>query len=322
MPFGYVPDYRDRRDLVSTLKDIYLRLFGMPFYAQRVGSRFVFHTLGQVKGQKVLDAGCGDGLFSIELAQKGAIVYGVDISEPALNRARSRVQQLQLDHRICLLRASAAQLPFATSYFDSIICHSVLEHIPDDVESLKEMNRVLKPSGRLVLTVPADFETANRIFPRLAKALLRLPRKVRAKIGSRPLVEAESLLQFCSLVIERYNQRFGYSEEDIPNKLQMAGFESTSFRHLLKMFGIAPLDLTDALSCFDVTYTEAEAFGYVAKHEWIIGLCFPIFYAISYLDSILPPGAPGVALGITARKQLSVSQESKGTECGIAIALS
>ena len=314
-----MPDYRNSRDLESRLKDIYFRLLGMPYYAQHIGSRLIFHELGEVKGQKVLDAGCGDGVFAIELAKKGAIVCGVDVSEAALDRAQRRVRELKLDQRVSLFNASATQLPFTAGHFDKCICYSVLEHISDNVGALEEMNRVLKVGGLLVLTVPADFETADKISPRLAKALLRLPRKLRTAIGSRPLIEAESLLQFCSLVIEPYSQQFGYSREEICGSLRESGFEVKSFQHLLKTFGIIPLDLMDALSCFSVKY--GGEFGYVAKHEWLFGLCFPLFYAISYLDSLLHSDAPGVALGITARKQAQIRQELKDVKCGIAIDL-
>lgn len=100
-----------------------------------------------IDGDKVLDVGCGSGKFIELLLQK--ILYGVDISDKYLDIAKERgykeVYQTDL---------SCDQLPFPNKLFDSVICMEVLEHLFDPVHALAEINRVLKPNGTLVISVP------------------------------------------------------------------------------------------------------------------------------------------------------------------------
>lgn len=66
MPFSYVPDYRDSRDLTSKLKDVYFRLFGIPFISRRIEARFLLSEFPKTNAEtRILDGGCGDGLFTI-----------------------------------------------------------------------------------------------------------------------------------------------------------------------------------------------------------------------------------------------------------------
>jgi len=67
-----------------------------------------------------------------------------------VDRARGRLRG-----DIAFVVADAQTLPFADSSFDKVMCTEVLEHVPDDVAALQELSRVLKPSGKLVLSVPA-----------------------------------------------------------------------------------------------------------------------------------------------------------------------
>jgi ubiquinone/menaquinone biosynthesis C-methylase UbiE len=274
----------------------------MPFYERRVESRLVFHKLGKVRGLKVVDLGCGDGLFTIELACKGALMSGVDMNEMALTRAQRRVHQLHLDNKVTLVSADVSVLPFPNNYFDKAICNCTLEHIPNDLETLMEINRVLKDEGLLVITVPFVFEVQEKVPLRLAKALLRLPNKIKRAIGSRELIEAESFYQYCHVIIEKYaHARFGYSAGEIIGKLRQASFDVESISHYLKMFGAMPVDLRNSFDCFHVE-REGE-FGYVGRHEWLLGLCFPLFYAVAMLDYLLPSRAPGLGMCVAARKK-------------------
>jgi SAM-dependent methyltransferase len=95
----------------------------------------------------ILDAGCGTGAMSIRLKQWGRVV-SADFSPLALQFSRRR----GLNHLLC---ADAMRLPFEVGTFDTIVSMDVLEHIPDDALALREFYRVLKPGGRVILTVPA-----------------------------------------------------------------------------------------------------------------------------------------------------------------------
>lgn len=95
----------------------------------------------------ILDAGCGTGLLMQQLQPLGE-VDGVDISEEALEFCRKR----GLGN---VKRADVLQLPFEAESFDLITALDVLEHLDDDVASLREFRRVLRPGGRVFVFVPA-----------------------------------------------------------------------------------------------------------------------------------------------------------------------
>ena len=99
-------------------------------------------------GERVLDLGCGAGAFLAALRDAGAQPVGVDIAEAALERARTNVPGAD----VRLLEDGV--IPAGHGEFDLVWCSEVLEHIPDVAEALYEVRRVLKPGGRLLLTVP------------------------------------------------------------------------------------------------------------------------------------------------------------------------
>ncbi|HEV2980504.1 MAG TPA: class I SAM-dependent methyltransferase [Solirubrobacteraceae bacterium] len=100
---------------------------------------------------RVLDVGCGDGYFTAQLAQAGAVAIGADISAEALRRARSRDPQLRLQP----IDAGAAW-PLADASFDAVWAGEVIEHVADTAGWLSEVRRVLRPRGELLLSTPAN----------------------------------------------------------------------------------------------------------------------------------------------------------------------
>jgi SAM-dependent methyltransferase len=96
---------------------------------------------------RILDAGCGTGLNLKYLQTLGESV-GLDISEDALGFSRAR----GLRSLIC---ASADKLPLMSKAFDLVLALDVIEHIEDDDSVIREFNRVLRPGGWLIVTVPA-----------------------------------------------------------------------------------------------------------------------------------------------------------------------
>jgi SAM-dependent methyltransferase len=98
-------------------------------------------------GERVLDLGCGAGRFLTALKDAGADPVGVEIAEAAAERARATGVEVRLVE-------PDGTLPFGHGEFDLVWCSEVLEHVPDTLGLLHETRRVLKPGGRLLLTVP------------------------------------------------------------------------------------------------------------------------------------------------------------------------
>jgi SAM-dependent methyltransferase len=100
-------------------------------------------------GSRVLDAGSGNGEFSLFLTDLGYVVDAVDVSVTAVERAQAAVPGVQF-----AVASLEAALPFDCERFQAAWCTEVLEHIFDVHHALTELNRVLEPQGLLILTTP------------------------------------------------------------------------------------------------------------------------------------------------------------------------
>ena len=109
----------------------------------------VLELLGEVRGHRVLDAGCGPGLYTEELVRRGADVVGIDASPEMVRLARRRVGNA------ATFRAHDLAQPLnwlEDACFDAAILALVIHHIDDRVAVLSELHRVLKPGGVLVVS--------------------------------------------------------------------------------------------------------------------------------------------------------------------------
>lgn len=106
------------------------------------------------KNIPVIDLGCGTGAQIIYLAQEGFDATGIDESEEMLNMARDQAKNLKISN-LNFIRRTLKELVEEGKTYQQIICLDVIEHIEDDKEALKHIYKLLSPSGKLVLTVPA-----------------------------------------------------------------------------------------------------------------------------------------------------------------------
>ena len=97
-------------------------------------------------GARVLDIGCGVGQVVNRLTQAGYESYGVDVSQPNLERARKISERCQL--------YDGKQLPFPDSHFTSAGALNVLEHVDEPEAFIRELARVVEPGGRVLLSSP------------------------------------------------------------------------------------------------------------------------------------------------------------------------
>jgi len=118
-----------------------------------------YSLLGIKDGERVLDVGCGEGRHSWEACKTAnCLVYALDIEVGGLDKARYMFQDMdkrgESRGRWILIKGDTMSLPFKDATFDKIICSEVLEHIPDDQQSIRELVRVLKDDGIIAISVP------------------------------------------------------------------------------------------------------------------------------------------------------------------------
>jgi SAM-dependent methyltransferase len=130
-----------------------------------------FDRLGIEAGMRVLDLGCGQGRHAFEAARRGAHVVAVDreaadCKDIAAALAAEVSAQTVPQTRTCaekspsgggVVNGDGVALPFADGAFDRVIAAEVLEHVEDDGAAMAELARVLRPGGRLAVTVPRWF---------------------------------------------------------------------------------------------------------------------------------------------------------------------
>lgn len=113
----------------------------------------------------VADLGCGAGVMLCEVLKMRPVWrgYGLDISPAAINYAQSLAHYKGVAERINLRAGDAAQLPYADKSLDLVICSEVIEHSPQPERVLREIARVLRPRGQLILTAPLESHTPAHI---------------------------------------------------------------------------------------------------------------------------------------------------------------
>lgn len=117
-----------------------------------------FERFGLNSGDRVLDVGCGLGRHSLVAYRDFNVdVVGVDLGFDDLKQTQQRFQSFKEEtdsKSLNLAQSDGYKLPFADECFDKVMCSEVLEHVPDYDQFVEELIRVLKPSGRLALSVP------------------------------------------------------------------------------------------------------------------------------------------------------------------------
>lgn len=122
---------------------------GHPSYVWRFGQERRLAMMAQyapLAGRRILDTGCGLGMYVRAFRQFSDEVYGIDVDPDKIAQASCELPNLQV--------APAEQLPFEDDFFDLVLSHEVWEHVNDDRAAAREAVRVLRLGGRLVVFVP------------------------------------------------------------------------------------------------------------------------------------------------------------------------
>ncbi|WP_368744595.1 class I SAM-dependent methyltransferase [Desertibaculum subflavum] len=144
---------------------------------ERIERGVILDLIGEVGGRRVLDVGCGDGALAVDLLRRGAEVTGIDVSSAMIEAAKRRAAGLRGD--IAFEIADARKLPFPDASFDVVTAITILCFIEDAQPVFREIARVLRPGGRLVigeLGKWSSWAAARRIRAWLGSPLWRAAR--------------------------------------------------------------------------------------------------------------------------------------------------
>jgi SAM-dependent methyltransferase len=231
-------------------------LRGEPSYVWRAGQErrldMIVRAAGERLRGRVLENGCGVGMYVERLAGLGSRVTGLEYEFERAAQAGARSQQI--------VNAAGESLPFGDSTFDLILSHEVIEHVKDDRQAVREMARTLKPGGRLVLFCPNrgyPFEThglywrgkyyfGNKLFVNY------LPRRWRDRLA--PHVRAYSKRDLESLF------------EGLPVKFIVRTVVFGAYDNLIARFGMFASLLRTLLQFLEVTPLR----GFGLSHYWVV----------------------------------------------------
>lgn len=107
-------------------------------------------------GKRTLEIGLGQGADSEQIIRRGATWSGLDVTEESVARVRARLE-LRALHFDALKKGSVLEIPFPDHSFDIVFSHGVLHHVPDIQQAQREIHRVLKPDGELIVMLYAKW---------------------------------------------------------------------------------------------------------------------------------------------------------------------
>ena len=157
-------------------------------------------VLGGRDALDVLDAGCGTGFLSLELASRGHRVTGIDFAPAMLAEARRKAEQQGAAVRF--EEADAEQLPFASGSFDLVVSRHVLWTLPHPETAIDEWIRVLRQGGRLAVIdgqFDPNFSVHQNENARTSNEYAAIGDRL-PFLGGRPREEIEALLRAHGLV--------------------------------------------------------------------------------------------------------------------------
>ena len=186
---------------------------------------FFTQRVGVVKDKKILDVGFGSGGIVIAFSQAGGVLSGVEVDTELGDIARKNLEanNVSADLRIY----NGTDFPFPDNTFDHVVSFSVMEHVSYPEKVISEMLRVLKPSGRILLTLP------NKYYPKETHSLVYfvsyMPRSLAnlyLRILKRSPLEHDNLHFYSYFDIMRFLKNSKYKYELVYKDIsQISGFK-------------------------------------------------------------------------------------------------
>jgi len=148
---------KEKAQLFDEWPEVYDRWFTTPIgsLVRKYEAELMLDLLKPKQGEIILDAGCGTGVFTLDIFSSGSKVIGLDLSLPMLIQAKKKLKE----YPFWIVLADMLNLPFPESSFDKVVSVTALEFINDAKGSVEELFRVTKKGGCIVVA------TLNSLSP-------------------------------------------------------------------------------------------------------------------------------------------------------------
>ena len=171
----------ERRELFDEWPEKYDEWFTTPIglLVKKYESELLLHLLRPKSDEFILDAGCGTGVFTLDILSSKTHVIGVDLSLPMLSRAAQKTR----GYHFQAVLADISSLPFSENAFDKVVSVTTLEFIEDAKRAIEELFRVTKKGGRIAVATLNSLSPwaqrrkaeAKKGHPLFRKAIFRSP---------------------------------------------------------------------------------------------------------------------------------------------------
>jgi ubiquinone/menaquinone biosynthesis C-methylase UbiE len=135
-------EWYQENDVAEAYED--KRFSGGGRFIDRREKEAVLDALGPVEDRRILEVACGTGRFTVLLADRGADIVGMDISEAMLEQGREKARATGVDESLSFLQGDAGRLPFPDNHFDAVFAMRFFHLAPDPEGFMKEMRRVAR----------------------------------------------------------------------------------------------------------------------------------------------------------------------------------
>ncbi len=232
--------------MTSNIKEEKIRRFNL---ASRIQSLYIFNEV-KSRYKNVLDLGAGDGEISLILQSKSDKLFSLDSDIKRIKRIQKCLSKSNYDNTT-INYCYAQKLPYDDSFFDLIICNSVIEHISDYKKILNEIKRTIKKEGIVIITVPnCDIQFGN-FGGKFWNRVLAISLKYRNKLcRNSQLASLSSVEEIQSYFNTYFEHKIQFNIERIQSELNQE-FEITNHRYYLNFLSGFFHDLAYYFKIFD-----------------------------------------------------------------------
>jgi ubiquinone/menaquinone biosynthesis C-methylase UbiE len=197
-----------------------------------------------LKNKKTLEIGLGQGADSMQMVNRGAVYYGIDLTGESVRRVKERFNLFNKDYKEIRV-ANAETIPYTDKFFDVVYTHGVIHHSPSIDKIVGEIHRVLKPNGKAVIMLYhknsfnyyVSIHVLRRIgllcllvFPFLSGLIAKLTGENKERINRHKVLMKKEGVSYLKM------KNFIHRSTDGPDNVYSSVWTTSSAKKLLKEF--------------------------------------------------------------------------------------